>query len=347
MIPMWMYSLATACGNTYLLKPSEKTPSASVALVDLLHEAGMPAGVVNIVHGGVDTVNFLCDAPEVRAISFVGGNAAGQHIHARGTANGKRVQSNMGAKNHGVIMPDAHPEAAANALVGAAFGAAGQRCMALSVAVLVGDAKHTIPPLVAEKAAQLKVAPGHVEGADLGPLIDGNAKQRCERLIQSAIDEGANVALDGRGVKVDGFADGNFVAPTVITDVTPDMQCYREEIFGPVLCCVNVDTLDEAIAFLNSNPWGNGAAIFTQSGAAARKFQFEADAGQIGINVPIPVPLPFFSFTGSRGSFVGSDNFYGQGGVRFFTQTKTITSNWSEKVAPLSTAMPVLGSKHH
>jgi malonate-semialdehyde dehydrogenase (acetylating)/methylmalonate-semialdehyde dehydrogenase len=344
MIPLWMFPLAVVCGNTFILKPSERVPNTTMFLMQLVKEAGIPDGVVNVIHGTKDAVNFICDAPEIRAISFVGGDAAGRHIHDRGTKNGKRVQSNMSAKNHATVMPDADKDRALDQLVGAAFGASGQRCMAISTAVFVGESKNWIPELVA-RAKKLKVNEGMQPGADLGPLISPQAKARVETLIQSAKDEGAKVLLDGRGIKVPGFEKGNFLGPTVISDVKPNMQAYKEEIFGPVLLCMSVDTIDEAIKLINSNPYGNGTAIFTNSGAAARRYQHEIDVGQVGVNVPIPVPLPFFSFTGSRHSFLGSTHFYGKMGINFYTQTKTITSNWREEAGSegVRTAFPILG----
>jgi len=327
MIPLWMFPLATVCGNTFVLKPSERDPGAAMILAELAMQAGLPDGVLNVVHGGVDAVNFICDAPQIRTISFVGGNVAGEHIFSRGTKNGKRVQSNMAAKNHATIMPDADKEATLNALVGAAFGAAGQRCMALSVAVLVGEAKNWIPDLVA-KAKKLKVNAGHEEHADLGPLISPRALERATNIIASGVSHGAKLELDGRGIVVPGYERGSFLGPTILSNISCSNPAYTEEIFGPVLSIITVDTIDEAIALINANPFGNGCAIFTQSGAIARKFQHEIDVGQVGINVPIPVPLPMFSFTGSRASIRGDIHFYGKQGVMFFTQIKTITSNW-------------------
>jgi malonate-semialdehyde dehydrogenase (acetylating)/methylmalonate-semialdehyde dehydrogenase len=276
MIPLWMFPMGIATGNTYLLKPSERTPGASMLLAELAQEAGLPKGVLNVIHGGHDAVNFLCDAPEVKAISFVGGNKAGLHIHARGSQNGKRVQSNMGAKNHATILPDADKETTLNQLTAAGFGAAGQRCMALSVALFVGDSAKWIPELKA-RAQGLRVGAGSDPKADLGPLISAESKQRVHDLIASAEKEGARIELDGRGVQVDGFPNGNFVGPTIISGVTPNMTCYKEEIFGPVLLCVEVPTLEAAIEFTNASPYGNGCAIFTSSGAAARKYQYEID----------------------------------------------------------------------
>ncbi|KAJ1984698.1 hypothetical protein H4R33_004293 [Dimargaris cristalligena] len=328
MIPLWMFPIATVCGNTSLIKPSERDPGATQILARLAAEAGLPAGVLNVVHGAVDTVNFLCDHPSVRAISFVGSDHAGKHIYERGTRNGKRVQANLGAKNHGIIMPDADRNHTLNQLTGAAFGAAGQRCMALSTVVFVGSSREWIPDILA-RAQELKVGSGFDAQTDVGPVISPQALQRIHSLIQSGVDEGAELLLDGRQVTVAaGLEKGNFIGPTILTGVKPHMKCYQEEIFGPVLVCLEVDTLDEAIALVNQNRYGNGTAIFTRSGATARKFQHEVDVGQIGINVPIPVPLPMFSFTGSRGSFLGDINFYGRNGINFYTGIKTVTSLW-------------------
>lgn len=340
MIPLWMYPVALACGNTYLLKPSEKDPGAPMMLAELMKEAGFPDGIMNIIHGSKKSVDFICDHPKIKAISFVGGPTAGEYIHARGSANGKRVQANLGAKNHGVVLPDAHKQHVVDSIVGAAFGAAGQRCMALSVVVLVGSTQEWLPDIVV-KAQSLKAGEGFQKGVDLGPMITKEAKQRCEELIGSAEAQGATVALDGRGLVVPGFEEGNFVGPTVISGVTADMTCYTEEIFGPVLCVMQAETLDEAIALVNANPLGNGTAIFTSSGASARQFQHEIDVGQVGINVPIPVPLPMFSFTGSRGSIRGDHHFYGKQAINFFTQVKTITSNWNPSFQPSAQSVGV------
>eukprot|EP00049_Salpingoeca_infusionum_P010786 m.186080 g.186080 ORF g.186080 m.186080 type:complete len:522 (+) comp14747_c0_seq1:300-1865(+) len=329
MIPLWMFPLALACGNTFLLKPSERVPGAAMLLAKLAQDAGVPDGVLNVIHGSVDCVNFICDDPNVKSISFVGSDAAGRHIYTRGTANGKRVQSNMAAKNHGIILPDANKTATLNALVGAAFGAAGQRCMALSTAVLVGEAQEWVDDLAA-LTQQLTLNAGDQAGADLGPMISPAALQRAKDLIQSGIDQGATRIVGDDDNTVAGYPNGNWLKPTILTNVTTDMDCYKEEIFGPVLVCLNADTLDDAIALANANKWGNGTAIFTNNGAAARKFTFEIEATQVGINVPIPVPLPMFSFTGGKQSFLGDLNFYGKAGVQFFTQLKTVTSLWRQ-----------------
>jgi len=327
MIPLWMFPMAIACGNTFVLKPSEQDPLSTMLLVELAVEAGVPAGVLNVIHGGKDVVDGLCTHKDIKAVSFVGSTAVGTHVYDLAGKHGKRVQSMMGAKNHAVVLPDANREQALNALVGAGFGAAGQRCMATSVVVLVGAAKQWLPDLKA-LAQKLKVNAGSEPGTDVGPVISKKAKARILELIESGIKEGAKLELDGRDISVPGYEQGNFVGPTLFSGVTTDMQIYTQEIFGPVLVVLEVDTLDQAIALVNGNPFGNGTGLFTQSGAAARKFQTEIDVGQVGINIPIPVPVPFFSFTGSRGSKLGDLGPYGKQVVQFYTQTKTVTARW-------------------
>lgn len=327
MIPLWMFPMAIACGNTFVLKPSEQDPLSTMLLVELAIEAGVPAGVLNVVHGGKEVVDGLCTHKDIKAVSFVGSTAVGTHVYDLAGKHGKRVQSMMGAKNHAVVLPDANREQALNALVGAGFGAAGQRCMATSVVVLVGAAKQWLPDLKA-LAQKLKVNAGSEPGTDVGPVISKKAKARILELIESGIKEGAKLELDGRDISVPGYEQGNFVGPTLFSGVTTDMQIYTQEIFGPVLVVLEVDTLDQAIALVNANPFGNGTGLFTQSGAAARKFQTEIDVGQVGINIPIPVPVPFFSFTGSRGSKLGDLGPYGKQVVQFYTQTKTVTARW-------------------
>ena len=329
MIPLWMFPMAVVCGNTFVLKPSEQDPLTPMLLAELAQAAGLPPGVLNIVHGGKQSVEALCSHPDVAAVSFVGSTAVGTHVHDLASRHGKRVQCMMGAKNHAVVMPDASKEQTLNALVGATFGAAGQRCMAISVAVLVGEARAWIPDLVA-KARTLKVNAGCEKGADLGPLISKTARQRVLGLIEDGVREGARLELDGRDLKVGGYEKGNFVGPTIFSGVTPSMKIYTQEIFGPVMCIMSAASLDEAIALVNRNPFGNGTGIFTQSGAAARRFQNEIDVGQVGINVPIPVPVHYFSFTGSRGSKLGDLGPYGKQVVQFYTQTKTVTARWFE-----------------
>lgn len=327
MIPLWMFPMAIACGNTFVLKPSEQDPMVTMRLAELAMEAGIPAGVLNVIHGGADAVNAICDHPDIKAISFVGSTNVGTHVYQRATLAGKRVQCMMGAKNHAIILPDANKTQTINALAGASFGAAGQRCMAVSVAVLVGQAQQWIPDLVAA-AKSLKVNAGIEPGTDVGPVISCAAHERVLGLIERGVAEGANLELDGRQAQVQGYENGNFVGPTIFSGVKPGMSIYDQEIFGPVLCLASATTLDEAIEMINANPNGNGTAIFTQSGAAARKFQEEIDVGQVGINVPIPVPVPLFSFTGSRASKLGDLGPYGKQVITFYTQTKTVTQRW-------------------
>jgi malonate-semialdehyde dehydrogenase (acetylating)/methylmalonate-semialdehyde dehydrogenase len=331
MIPLWMFPMAIATGNTFILKPSEQDPMVTMRLVELAVEAGVPEGVLNVVHGGKATVDAICDHPDIKAVSFVGSTNVGKHVYERASQSGKRAQCMMGAKNHGVILPDANKEQTLNQLAGAAFGAAGQRCMALSVVVLVGAAGEWIDDIKA-KAEGLIVSAGKHD-KDLGPLISPAAKARVEHLIGTGVEEGASLILDGRGITVEGYEKGNFVGPTIFDNVTADMQIYKEEIFGPVLCIMRANSLDEAIELLNANPHGNGTAIFTQSGAAAHKFQQDIQVGQIGINLPIPVPLPMFSFSGSRASKLGDLGPYGKQAVQFYTQTKTVTARWFDDEA--------------
>ena len=330
MIPLWMFPMAIACGNTFVLKPSEQDPMVTMRLVELAIEAGIPAGVLNVIHGGADAVNLLCDHPDIKAVSFVGSTKVGTHVYNRATANGKRAQCMMGAKNHAIVMPDAPRQQTLNNLVGAAFGAAGQRCMALSVVILVGEAQQWLPELV-EKAKTLKIGAGAEPGTDVGPVVSCAALDRVGGLIAKGVGEGAKLELDGRNPQVPGYENGNFVGPTIFSGVTAAMSVYQEEIFGPALCVMHAATLDEAIEIINANPNGNGTAIFTRSGAAARHFQEEIDVGQVGINVPIPVPVPLFSFSGSRGSKLGDLGPYGKQVVLFYTQTKTVTQRWLDE----------------
>lgn len=315
-----------------MLKPSERVPGAAMILAELAEKAGFPPGVINMVHGTHDTVNFLLDAPEIKAISFVGSNKAGEYIFERGSANGKRVQANLGAKNHAVIMPDADKDQALASIVSAAFGAAGQRCMALSVVLFIGETRDWLPEL-AERARALRVDAGFENNVDLGPVVTPESKARIENLISTAESAGATIVLDGRGYKPAKYPNGNWVGPTIISGVRPDMQCYKEEIFGPVLVCLNVDSLDAGIDLINKNDYGNGTAVFTSSGAVAERFRKNIEAGQVGVNVPIPVPLPMFSFTGNKKSIAGggASTFYGKPGVNFYTQLKTVTSKWASR----------------
>ncbi len=327
MIPLWMFPMAIATGNTFVLKPSEQDPMVTMRLVELALQAGIPKGVLNVVHGGEAIVNGICDHPDIKAVSFVGSTKVGTHVYRRATLAGKRAQCMMGAKNHAVVLPDANKEQALNNLVGAAFGAAGQRCMAASTAVLVGEAQSWIPDLV-EKARKLKVNAGVEPGTDVGPVVSCAALERVTGLIERGVAEGAKLELDGRNPRVPGYERGNFVGPTIFSNVKPGMSIYEQEVFGPVLVILAAASLDEAIALINANPNGNGTAIFTQSGAAARRFQEEIDVGQVGINVPIPVPVPLLSFTGSRASKLGDLGPYGKQVILFYTQTKTVTARW-------------------
>ncbi len=328
MIPLWMFPMAIACGNTFVLKPSEQDPMSTMRLVELAVQAGIPPGVLNVVHGGEQVVNAICDHMDIKAVSFVGSTRVGTHVYHRAGQTGKRVQCMMGAKNHAIILPDAHKEQTLDNLVGAAFGAAGQRCMALSVVILVGEAQRWIPELVA-RTRNLVVGNGALAGTDVGPLISCAAKDRVESLIARGAQEGAILELDGRLPPLTAaLREGNFVGPTIFSGVKPGMNIYEQEVFGPVLCIAAAPSLDAAIAMINANPNGNGTALFTQSGAAARKFQEEVDVGQVGINVPIPVPVPLFSFTGPRASKLGDLGPYGKQVVLFYTQTKTVTERW-------------------
>lgn len=327
MIPLWMFPLAIAAGNTFVLKPSEQDPLTPIRLGELFCEAGCPDGVLNIVHGGKSQVEQLLTHPEVRAVSFVGSVPVGQQVYRTATAEMKRAQCLAGAKNHLVVMPDAKKEQVINNLIGAGMGAAGQRCMAISVAVFVGQASDWIEDL-AQAMGDLRPGLWHDDEAAFGPVISAEAKARILNHIAQGKKEGARCLLDGSAFSLTDHEDGYWVGPTLFSEVTPDMSIYREEIFGPVLSCICVDSLEEAIALINNNPYGNGTSIFTASGSAARQFRHDVEVGQVGINVPIPVPLPFFSFTGWKQSFYGDLHAYGKEAVRFYTQAKTVTTRW-------------------
>jgi malonate-semialdehyde dehydrogenase (acetylating) / methylmalonate-semialdehyde dehydrogenase len=327
MVPMWMYPVAIACGNTFVLKPSERDPSVSNLIAELWAEAGLPEGVFNVVHGDKVAVDALLDHPGVAAISFVGSTPIARYIHQRGTEKGKRVQALGGAKNHAIVLPDADLDFASNHLTAAAFGSAGERCMAISAAVAVGDSAPLIEALK-EKALATKVGPGRDPASEMGPVVTRAAKERIEGLIGTGAAQGATLTVDGRGYSVPGHENGFFVGPTVIDQVTPEMDVYKEEIFGPVLSVVHTDTVDEAIRLINSNPYGNGTAIFTSSGEAARRFQRGVNVGMIGINVPIPVPMAYYSFGGWKDSLFGQSHIHGPEGVAFYTRAKVVTSRW-------------------
>jgi len=329
MIPLWMFPLAIVAGNAFILKPSEMVPNTTMKLAELFIEAGAPKDLLQVVHGQKDQVDSLLDHPKVLAYSFVGSPAVGEYIYSRATANLKRAQAFVGAKNHMVIMPDANKENVLNALVGASMGAAGQRCMGISVALFVGAAREWIPELV-DRLKEVKPGAWNDTDANYGPVMTKAAQNKIEGLIQSGVDEGATLLLDGRGAKVVGYDNGNWVGPTVFTKVDVDMSIYKEEIFGPVLSILEPKNLSEALDIINNNMFGNGTSIFTASGASATRFRREVQVGQVGINLPIPVPLPFFSFTGWRGSFYGDLHAYGKQAITFYTETKTVTEKWFE-----------------
>ena len=334
MVPMWMHPVAIACGNTFVLKPSERDPSVSLLVARLYAEAGLPDGVFNVVHGDKEAVDALLDSPQVEAVSFVGSTPIARYLHERGTAAGKRVQALGGAKNHAVVLPDADLDFAADHLVSAAFGSAGERCMAISAAVAVGGVGPDLLSAVTEKAAAVKVGPGLDAASEMGPVITAAARDRIVGLIGSGQSQGARVVVDGRGLVVPGHEEGFFVGPTVLDGVTPEMDAYREEIFGPVLSVLHTASVDEAIALVNANPYGNGTAVFTASGEAARRFQRGVRVGMIGINVPIPVPMAYYSFGGWKDSLFGDRHVHGPEGVSFYTRAKVVTSRWPEVSAP-------------
>ncbi len=328
MVPLWMFPVALACGNTFVLKPSEKVPSASMRMAELLREAGLPDGVFNIVNGDKEAVDALLVHPKVRAVSFVGSTPVARHVYTTAAAAGKRVQALGGAKNHAVVMPDAELEFTADALTGAAFGSAGERCMAISVAVAVGDIADPLVARLAEKARGLRVGPGKSEASEMGPLVSRVHRDRVRGYVDAGVAAGATPVVDGRDLIVDGHENGFFLGPTIFDHVTEDMSIYRDEIFGPVLAVVRVETLDNAIDLLNRNPYGNGCAIFTRSGASARRFEELVEVGMVGINVPIPVPMAFFSFGGWKQSLFGDLHVHGMEAVSFYTRTKAVTSRW-------------------
>lgn len=340
MIPLWMFPMAIAAGNTFILKPSEQDPMTPMKLAELFVEAGAPKGVLSVVHGGREQVDAILEHEDIKAISFVGSVPVGQYIYQTATKHMKRAQCFAGAKNHTVIMPDANKAQVINNLVGASVGAAGQRCMAISVAVFVGSSKEWVEELIPKFK---EVTPGlwDDENAAYGPLISAQAKERVLNYIQSGKDQGAKCLVDGSDFELQGHEGGNWIGPTLFDGVTKDMTIYQEEIFGPVLCCLHVDTLEDALALINANEFGNGTSIFTGSGAAARKFQSEVEVGQVGINVPIPVPLPFFSFTGWKKSFYGDLHAYGKQAVRFYSETKTVTARWFEDDIPAGPNMTI------
>ena len=333
MVPMWMYPVAIACGNTFVLKPSERDPSASELVADLWRESGLPEGVFTVVHGDAEAVNALLDHPKVAAVSFVGSTPIARHVFERAHASGKRVQALGGAKNHAVVLPDADLDATADALIGAGFGSAGERCMAISAVVVVGDADPLVDA-VAARARGLRTGPGSDAASDMGPLITRVHRDRVAAYVDSALADGAEVVVDGREVTVPGAEDGFFFGPTLVDRVTTDMAVYQDEIFGPVLSVLRVDTLDEAIDLVNANPYGNGTAIFTRDGHSARRFRRDVSVGMVGINVAIPVPMAYYSFGGWKQSLFGDAHIHGMEGVRFNTRLKSITTRWPDTQGP-------------
>ena len=334
MVPMWMFPVSIACGNTFVLKPSERDPSASVMLAKWFAEAGLPAGVFNVVHGDKVAVDALLDHDDVAAVSFVGSTPIAQYVHGRATANRKRVQALGGAKNHAVVLPDADMSFAAEQLAAAAFGSAGERCMAISAAVAVGAEADRLMELVDAQARSVKVGSGRDSASEMGPIVTPESRDRIIGLIDSGEAQGAEIRVDGRGLVVPGFENGFFVGPTVIDRVETSMDVYTNEIFGPVLSVVRVDDVDAAIDLINSNPYGNGTAVFTNSGAAARRFVRGVHVGMVGVNVPVPVPMAFHSFGGWKDSLFGEHHVHGPEGVEFYTRAKVVTQRWPESGMP-------------
>jgi malonate-semialdehyde dehydrogenase (acetylating)/methylmalonate-semialdehyde dehydrogenase len=345
MVPMWMFPMAIACGTTFVLKPSEKVPSTALRLARLFHEAGLPDGVLNVVPGDAEAVDAILSHPGVSAVSFVGSTPVARHVYETAARNGKRVQALGGAKNHAVVLPDAALEFTADALIGAGYGSAGERCMAISAVVAVGDVAEPLVARLREKAAALKVGPGTQAGVEMGPLVTAAHRERIRGIIGAGVAEGARLVLDGRDLRVPGGETGFFLGPTLLDRVTPDMTVYREEIFGPVLVVLRARTLAEAIALVNANPYGNGTALFTGSGLAAQTFEHEIEVGMVGINVAIPVPMAFFSFGGWKQSLFGDLHVHGMESVMFYTRTKAVTSRWpaTEEKSKTTLAMPTHG----
>jgi len=330
MVPMWFFPVAIACGNAVVLKPSEKDPSASMILADLWAQAGLPEGVFNVVHGDKVAVDGLLTHPGVDAVSFVGSTPIARYVYETAAANGKRVQALGGAKNHMVVLPDADIDGAADAAVSAGFGSAGERCMAISVVVAVGDAADPLVAGISERMSDLKVGDGR-RGCDMGPLVTREHRDRVAAYIDAGAAAGATIAVDGRGVQPDGDADGFWLGPTLLDNVTPEMTVYTDEIFGPVLSVVRVPSYDEALALVNATPYGNGSAIFTSDGGAARRYCDEVEAGMVGVNVPIPVPMAYYSFGGWKQSLFGDTHAHGEHGVHFYTRTKAVTARWPQR----------------
>jgi len=329
MVPMWMFANAIACGNAFILKPSEKDPSVSLFLAELLKKAGVPDGVFTVLQGDKVAVDRLLEHPDVKAISFVGSTPVAKSIYETGTRNGKRVQALGGAKNHMLVLPDADVAMAADAAVSAAYGSAGERCMAISVVVAVGGVADPLVDAIRERMAKIKVGPGLEQGNEMGPLITREHRDKVASYVANAAAEGATVTVDGRGDPVSNRS-GFFLGTSLLDNVTPEMHCYKDEIFGPVLCVVRTPDYPQAVALINENAYGNGTAIFTRDGGAARQFQFDVEVGMVGINVPIPVPVSYYSFGGWKASLFGDLHIYGPEGVQFYTRSKVVTSRWPD-----------------
>ncbi|MEU2111667.1 CoA-acylating methylmalonate-semialdehyde dehydrogenase [Streptomyces sp. NPDC019507] len=334
MVPMWMFPIAIACGNTFVLKPSEKDPSAALKIAELLAEAGLPDGVFNVVHGDKVAVDRLLEHPDISAISFVGSTPIARYIHTTASANGKRVQALGGAKNHMLVLPDADLDAAADAAVSAAYGSAGERCMAISAVVAVGAVGDELVDKIRERAEKIKIGPGGDPSSEMGPLITKAHRDKVASYVHGAADQGADVVLDGTGYTVDGYEDGHWIGLSLLDKVSTDSDAYRDEIFGPVLCVLRADTYEEGLALINASPFGNGTAIFTRDGGAARRFQLEVQAGMVGVNVPIPVPVGYHSFGGWKDSLFGDLHVYGNDGVQFYTRGKVVTTRWPDPSEP-------------
>ncbi|MEU0250650.1 CoA-acylating methylmalonate-semialdehyde dehydrogenase [Streptomyces sp. NPDC006235] len=330
MVPLWMHPIAIATGNTFILKPSERDPSAANFVAGLYRQAGLPDGVFNVVHGGKNAVDAILTHPGIEAVSFVGSTPIARYVHEQATAHGKRVQALGGAKNHAVVLPDADLEYAANHITAGAYGSAGERCMAVSVAVAVGDAADALVEILERKAREVKVGPGDAPGTEMGPLVTKAAQKRVENAVGTAATQGATIVVDGRGLKIDGHEEGFFTGPSLLDHVTTEMDAYQEELFGPVLAIVRANSLDQAIDLINANPYGNGTALFTGSGEAARRFQRNIKVGMIGINVPVPVPMSYYSFGGWKDSLIGDSPIHGPEGIRFYTRPKVVTTRWPQ-----------------
>jgi malonate-semialdehyde dehydrogenase (acetylating)/methylmalonate-semialdehyde dehydrogenase len=345
MVPLWMFPIALACGNTFILKPSEKDPSPSVRMAELLKEAGLPDGVFNVIHGDKPAVDAILHHPGIKAVSFVGSTPIAKYVYQTAAAAGKRVQALGGAKNHAVVLPDADLEFATNALVGAGYGSAGERCMAISAVVAVGAIADPLVERIAHRARTLKVGPGTADAMEMGPLVTRAHRDRVKQYVDTGVGEGATLVVDGRDLSIPGHEGGFFLGPCLFDNVRTDMTIYKDEMFGPVLVVLRVDTLPEAIDLVNRNPYGNGVAVFTNSGGAARHFEEAIEVGMVGINVPIPVPMAFFSFGGWKASLFGDLHVHGMEGVYFNTRTKAITARWptEDVAAPSGFVMPTLG----